>query len=550
MKFGQRWPEDEMQDGHVIFLQFPSEVFVDQNNLSVNDMLTIVSRRRWYIMIPFLVVFSLATIIAFLIPSQYRSSSTILIEDQEIPREYVSTNVTSYADQRLQSINQKIIGTTRLLEMINRFNLYADIRNKKPVEEVVAKMRKDIKFNTINADVKDPRTGQAAQATIAFSVSYDGKNPAVVQQIASELASLYLAENLQVRQKQSTGTARFMEDEMNSVQTELAKIDSQIAAYKQRNLNTLPELYQLNLQMLDNLDRDVRQSNEQLRSLREKEGYLQSELNSIPTDSANQDKTRLNEVRVRLIDLKSRLSDKHPDVIKAKAEISELTKQLRGTNRETAEGKPDNPSYINFQSQLASTRADIASVKRQLEEHTLKREGLRKRIEASPHVEEGYKAMISERNSLQLKYDDLSKKFMEARVANGLEKGQLGERFTLIDAARLPEKPFSPNIPAIILIGFVLGIGAGCGVAAIKEHSDCSVYSIDELVRSTRISVLGAVPEIVTDLDRAKFRKRRQRVLASAFISMASLLAMFHFLIMDLNVFWAKFIRKLVMYTS
>jgi polysaccharide chain length determinant protein (PEP-CTERM system associated) len=473
-----------------------------------------------------------------------------LIEDQEIPKEYVSANVTSYADQRLQSINQKIIGTTRLLEIINRFNLYADIKKTKPIEEVVAKMRKDIKFNTINAEVKDPRSGMPAQATIAFSVSYDGKNPAIVQQIANELSSLYLSENLQVRQKQSTGTARFMEDELKNVQTELAATDSRIAAYKQRNLNTLPELNQLNLQMLDNLDRDVRQATEQLRSLREKEGYLQSELNSIPTDSANQDKTRLNEVRVRLVDLKSRLSDKHPDVIKAKAEIAELTKQLRGTNREIPESKPDNPSYINIQSQLASIRADISSVKRQLEDYTLKREGYRKRIEASPRVEESYKAMISERNSIQLKNDDLSRKFMEARVANGLEKEQLGERFTLIDAARLPEKPISPNVPAIILIGFVLGIGSGCGAAALKEQSDGSVYSIDELIRVSRISVLGAVPEIVTEIDRTKARKRRLMILVVTLVSLVVLLLLFHFLIMDLDVFWAKFLRKLDMLTS
>ncbi len=523
---------------------------MDQHNLSINDIITIVNRRKWYIAVPFIVVFSLAIITAFLIPPKYRSSSTILIEDQEIPKEYVSANVTSYADQRLQSINQKIIGTTRLLEMINRFNLSADIKKTKPVEEVVAKMRKDIKFNTINADVKDPRTGQPAQATIAFSVSYDGKNPAVVQQIANELSSLYLAENLQVRQKQSTGTARFMEDEMKNVQVELAKIDSRISAYKQHNLNTLPELNQLNLQTHDNIDRDVRQANEQLRSLREKEGYLQSELNSIPTDSANQDKTRLNEVRVRLVDLKNRLSDKHPDVIKAKAEIAELTKQLRGTSRETPEGKPDNPSYINLQSQLASTRADISSVKRQLDDYTQKRDSFRKRIEASPRVEEGYKAMISERNSLQSKNDDLSKKFMEARVANGLEKEQLGERFTLIDAARLPEKPISPNIPAIILIGFVLGIGSGCGAAALKENSDGAVYSIDELVKVARISVLGAIPEIVTNLDRAKSKKRRRFIFVSSIISLVAMLAIFNFLIMDLDVFWAKFLRKMVMLTS
>jgi polysaccharide chain length determinant protein (PEP-CTERM system associated) len=523
---------------------------MDSHTLNINDLFTIVKRRKWYIVVPFFVIFSLAAVTAFLIPPKYRSTSTILIEDQEIPKEYVSANVTSYADQRLQSINQKIIGTTRLLELINKFNLYADIKKTKPIEEVVAKMRKDIKFTTINADVKDPRSGQAAQATIAFSVSYDGKNPAVVQQITNELSSLYLSENLQVRQKQSTGTARFMEDEMNSVQTELAAIDSKIAAYKQRNLNTLPELNQLNLQTLDNLDRDVRQVSEQLRSLREKESYLQSELSSIPTDSANQDKTRLNELRVRLVDLKSRLSDKHPDVLKTRTEIAELTKQMRGTNRETVESKPDNPSYINLQSQLASTQADIASVKRQLADYTLKREGFRKRIEASPRVEEGYKAMISERNSLQAKNDDLSRKFMEARVANGLEKEQMGERFTIIESARLPERPISPNIPAIILIGFVLGVGAGVGAAALKETSDGSVYSIDELMKVTRVSVLGAVPEIVTEVDRTKARTRRRMIIATTLASFVVSVLVFHFLIMDLDVFWAKLMRRVAMATS
>ena len=523
---------------------------MEQNNVGISELLAIIKRRKWYVVVPFLALFSIATATAFLIPPKYRSTSTILIEDQEIPKEYVSANVTSYADQRLQSINQKIIGTTRLLEIINRFNLYADIKKKKPIEEVVAKMRKDIKFNTINADVKDPRSGQASQATIAFSVSYDGTNPAVVQQITNELSSLYLSENLQVRQKQSTGTAHFMEEEMKSVQTELAAIDSRIAAFKQRNLNTLPELNQLNLQTLDSLDRDVRQANEQLRSLREKESYLQSELSSIPTDSANQDKTRLNELRVRLVDLKSRLSDKHPDVIKTKAEIAELTKQLRGTNRETPEGKPDNPTFLNLQSQLASNRSDIASVKRQLDDYSQKRESFRKRIEASPRVEEGYKAMISERNSLQMKNDDLSRKFMEARVANGLEKEQLGERFTLIEAARLPEKPISPNIPAIILIGFVLGIGAGIGAAALKENSDGSVYGIDELMRVTNVSVLGAVPVIVTEIDRSHAITRRRMIIATTLASFVVSLLVFHFLIMDLNVFWAKLLRRVAMATS
>jgi polysaccharide biosynthesis transport protein len=507
--------------------------------------MAIAKRRKWFIILPMLTIFLLSIAIAFLIPPRFRSTSTILIEEQEIPREYVSTNVTTFADQRLQTINQQIMGTSRLLEIIDRFNLYTELKKSKTVEEIVAKMRKDIKFNTISADVADPRSGRTGQATIAFAVSYDGKNPGVVQKVANELASLYLNENIKTREKQSLGTTRFMEEEMKSVQGELEKVDAKVASYKQQNINSLPELTQLNLQMSDSIDRDIRQMSEQLRTQQEKESYLQSELNTIPTEAANQDKTRLNELRMKLVDLKSRFSDKHPDVIKTKADIAEITKQLRGANRDTPDGKPDNPSYTNLATQLASIRSEIESTKRMQSDLFQKRDNMHKRIGASPRVEEGYKGLIMERNNLQLKYDDLSKKFMESRVAHGLEKEQMGERFTLIDAARLPEKPISPNIPAIILIGFVLGVGGGCAAAAMKETSDQSVYSSDDLFRATGMQVLGVIPEIETSKDRSRHRLRLRMVLVCSFAFVIVAVVLFHFFIMDLDVLWAKLGRRL-----
>lgn len=518
---------------------------MEHDNISARDILIIAKRRAWSIVLPALGVFLAAAAVAFVLPPKYRSTSTILIEDQEIPREYVSANVTTYADQRLQTINQQVMGSTRLIELINRFKLYEDLKKTKTTEEIIAKMRKDIKFNTISADVTDPRSGRSGQATIAFTVSYEGKNPAVVQQVASEMASFYLNENIKVREKQSQGTARFMEDEMKSVQEELAKVDSSIAAYKQHNINALPELAQLNMQLFDSLDRDSRGLSEQLRTLREKESFLQSQINTIPTDAANQDKTRLNELRVRLVDLKSRFSDKHPDVVKTRAEISELTKQLRAAGRDTPETKPDNPAYISIESQLAGVRSDIDSVKRQMDETGRKRDSIRKRIESSPRVEEGYKALLVERNNLQLKFDDLSKKFMEARVAHGLEKEQMGERFTLIDSARLPEKPVSPNIPAILLIGIVLGIGSGVGTAALRENSDQSVYGVDKLAKVVKLPVLAAIPEIVTDQDRQRMRQRRRMLVVGTTASCLACILLFHFLVMDLNVFMAKVLRRL-----
>src|SRR5659263_115814 len=208
---------------------------------TVKDLAGILKRRKWTILGPALGVFALSVVVAFAIPATYKSTTTILIEEQGIPREYVTANITSFADQRLQTINQRIMSTTKLLDLIKRFNLYTDLKAGRTMDEIVGKMKKDIVFNTISADVIDPRTGRPGQATIAFSVSYKGRNPETVQRVASELASLYLEENLKTREKESAETSKFMEDERADVKAKMAALDAKIATYKEKNVTSLPE---------------------------------------------------------------------------------------------------------------------------------------------------------------------------------------------------------------------------------------------------------------------------------------------------------------------
>jgi polysaccharide chain length determinant protein (PEP-CTERM system associated) len=511
---------------------------------SISDVIDIIKRRKWAIVIPLASVLVVSAVLVVLLPRMYRSTSTILIEEQEIPREYVMTTVTSFAEERLQTINQRVMSSTRLLEIINRFNLYSDLKEKWTTEEIVEKMRKEIKFETISANIIDRRTGNPTAATIAFSLAYEGKDPAVVQQIANVLASLYLEENLKVREQQTSGASKFLEEEMRSVQANLAGLDAKLAAFKQKNLNSLPELSQTNLQELDRTEREVDTLNDRIRTLRQQEGYLQTQLASIPTDSTTSDKTRLQELRVRLVELRSRYSDEYPDVKKTKSDIATLEKQVRTSGRENL-AKPDNPAYVTLSSQLTSTQAEIDSVKRQIAMLQKKKDGYRGRIEASPRVEEGYKAILSERNNMQAKYDDLMKKYMEAKVAHGMEKEQMGERFTLIDAAKLPEKPVSPNVVAIMLIGLILGAGAGAGLASLQEYNDQSVRNFEQLARATGFPVLASIPEIVNQEDISARRKKIKKIILIVGIVVVASLLIFHFFIMDLDVFWARLMRRM-----
>jgi polysaccharide chain length determinant protein (PEP-CTERM system associated) len=406
--------------------------------------------------------------------------------------------------------------------------------------------KKDVKFDLISADVIDRRTGRPTVATIAFSLAYEGRNPAVVQQVANVLASLYLEENLRVREQQTEGATKFMAEERKSVEEQLAEVDKKIAEFKQGNLNTLPELSQYNIQTIDRIDQDIERFHSQLKELREKENYLHTQLASIPPDASNPDKDRLRELRVKLVNLESRFTDEYPDVKKTKAEIADLEKKIKTTGQNPIDSKPDNPAYVTLSAQLSGVRSEIDSVKRQIGSFEAKRDDYRRRISRSPRVEESYRALMSERNSLQAKYEDITKKSMEARTASGLEKGQMGERFTLIDAARLPEKPVFPNIPAILLIGLVLGIGAGVGSAALKEISDQSVRSAGALSSALGLPVLAVIPDILTKEDTAEDKQQRKQILIGVAVVVVAAILIFHFFVMDLDILWAKAMRRMV----
>ena len=285
--------------------------------MSVKDYIGILKRRKLSLMLPFAVIFSIASIIAVILPPVYKSTSTILIEEQEIPPDFVMATVTSFAEQRLQSIYQRIMGTSRLLDIIGRFKLYENLKGKMTTEQIVDRMRKSIRLDTVSAEVVDRRTGKPSSATIAFTLTYEGKGvPEKVQRVANVLASLFLEENLQVRERQTKETYQFLADEMNKLRAQLNAIESKIASFKALHINELPEVFQVNMQTLNSIEQNVERMNVQLRSLKEREGYLQTQLASItPLEKMNEDRRRLRELRVQLANLETRFTDEYPDVI-------------------------------------------------------------------------------------------------------------------------------------------------------------------------------------------------------------------------------------------
>ena len=205
---------------------------MEEQTKDLKDYLVALRRRKKQILTTMGVLALASVLVALLLPPVYRSTATILIEEQEIPPELVRSTITSYADQRIQVNRQQVMTRANMMQIIEKYNLYPRQRLRETSEEILERMRKDIKFNMVSADVIDRRSGQKTVAAIAFTLAYDGETATGAQQVANELTSLYLNENLKTRQQKSSETAIFLSEEANKLGEHISEIETKLSIYK------------------------------------------------------------------------------------------------------------------------------------------------------------------------------------------------------------------------------------------------------------------------------------------------------------------------------
>jgi uncharacterized protein involved in exopolysaccharide biosynthesis len=557
--------------------------------------------RKSYFFLTALPLALIITVVALRLPAVYESKSTILIEQQQIPQEYVRSIVTGYADEHIQLLTQQILSRPKLQEIVNQFNLYAGMRKTSTTEEVLEKMRKDIKFQTISAEVNDKRKGSQSDVTIAFSIAYQGGNPETVQKVAGTLASLYLEQNLKFREAKAQTTTKFLQAELTGLQERIRNLGEKISAFKSSHEGILPELQQFNLAQADRLETEIKQLDNSLRAAENQKVYLEGILGTVdsrsPATAEGRDRRPSPQERLRLLDeqlteLRSKFSEDHPDVQKAlreKAQVEKLLKdqasgnpqhrqkllrlqaelaQKQGTYSDqhpevqkikneiaqikSASGKTNplltdtdlaNPASVNLLTQLQTTTSQIDSLKKDRQNLQEKLKLYRYRLETGPKVEQEYLALQRDYQNAHSKHQEVMNKLLEARISEGMEESQKGETFTLIDPASYPEKPIKPKRQLIIMAGVMMSLIAGLTVMVAREVTDHSIKTPAELAWFTETAPLGIIAHIATPFDTAQKKKRRRRLLLAICCSVPLGILAFHFFFMDFWIVMAKLLR-------
>jgi polysaccharide chain length determinant protein (PEP-CTERM system associated) len=471
----------------------------------------------------------------------------VLVNRQLIPERYVASTVQADIEARLLTLSQDILTPDRLMKIADEYGLYYNLRRTSPPEEIVERMRKDIRIDLVDDPTKDPRRARESRSAL-FSVAYTAPDPEVAARVSNTLASLYIQENGRDREKQAAGTSKFLESQLGEVAGKLRSQEQRITEYKEKYLGELPEQKEVNLRTLERLQAQLQLANENNRRANERKQLLTNSLGEFDTNSgstaaggpnvtpADTAAARLNLLRQELAVMQTKFHDRYPDVLQMKEQIRILEAKLEAEKKQQAAAAqaakkggggsrdlkivPQNAYIQSLMTQLDQAQVDaktsaeeMAAINRQIGVY-------QRRLENTPKREQELAMITRDYESTRELHKNLLAKRGEAEMAAELEQRQWGETFRVIEPARLPDRPAGPNRFRLLLVGLALALGASGVAVVLAEQVDTSFRRVDEVRATAPMPVLSAIPRITTEQDRTRHLRQRRWATAAVAVGL------------------------------
>ena len=486
---------------------------------SFETLLQVARRRKWLIAIPALLIGLGGAAFVYYLPNLYRSETLILVVPQRVPESYVRSTVTARIEDRLQAISQQILSRTRLEQIVSDFNLYAEERaNQELMEDIVETMRtRDIGIDIIKGD--------------AFRVSYQAGDPRVAMRVTERLGSLFIDESLRDREVLAEGTSQFLGTQLDEARRQLVLNENKLQEYQRLHNGELPGQMEANLQGQHNAEMALQALGESLNRDREQRLLLERRVTDIveapeepkPGDSKVADAapsldTELQLAQQALLAVELKLKPEHPDVRKQRRAVEELRKRVEAQKLEgTLASRPAvAPVVMDYakRKRLTDARAELENLDRSIQSKIAEENRLRgvvamyqARIEAAPVREAELASLTRDYETLQQTYRSLLQKKEESQISANLERRQIGEQFKILDPARMPERPASPDRPRLYLIAVLVALATGLGLAALAEFFDKTLRTEADVRAALNLMVLATVPTVHDAPGRWRFRR-------------------------------------------
>jgi polysaccharide chain length determinant protein (PEP-CTERM system associated) len=505
-------------------------------------------QRRWMILVPLVLTITGAGILAYRLPNLYLAETTILLIPQRVPESYVKSTVTEPLQDRLRTIGQQILSRTRLEQIITEYKLYPVQSKTMLMEQLVEYMRLQIGLTIVKED--------------SFRISFTYPDPELAAKVTERLASLFIDENLRDREVQADSTSRFLEAQLNDARRRLIEQEKRLEEYRHVHSGSLPTQMGANLQMIQSTQLQIaaldaatnRMRDRRIvvdRMVEEQQATIESTPATIPLPTApvaipnapvlqGTPAQRLEAARQNLAALQQHLKPEHPDVQRAMRQVRDLEGEVNRQEAARRENAPTtaapapmvvNQAGVAARNRLSEYRSERLSLDQQIahnQEESARLQDIVKeyqgRLEQLPTRESELTELTRDYATLQAGYQSLLAKREDSVVAANLERRQIGEQFRVLDPARVPQLPASPNRPLFFIIGAVLGLALGLGSAVLREFMDTTLRTDEELGAGLGLATLAVVPLVrsVAEIEAGRRRARRTGIAAVASLLLAA----------------------------
>lgn len=492
---------------------------LDATQPDIGRYLDLLRRRHMQFLVPAFLGWLLVWSVSWVLPARYKSSTLILVEQPTMPESYVAPNVNENLQDRLQSITQQILSRTRLLMIIDKLHLYQDGKGKLTPDDKVELIGKDISVDL----VRDTRNNEIS----AFRVSFSNRDPHIAQQVTAELTEIFINENLKVRQAQSEDTTKFIEKQLEDARAALSDQEAKVRLFQATHQGALPTQQASNLQILGGLQQQLQNEQDSLNTAKQQRVYYETLIEqykslhtTVRTPDGGQTELgaldqELSKLRAQLTDLSSRYTDSYPDVQKLKLQIAQTEQQRKDLLAAAKNGKhngegtnAENPALLQLQSQLRANETEVASRERAIAGQQAHIDEYQARLNEEPATEQQLAELTRGYEQSKANYDDLLKKKNQSVMATSMEQMQRGERFMMLDPPSLPVKPDFPN--HLKLCGVGLGVGLALGIVVVfgLEFLDDRLHGEKEVKALLPFAVVAEIPDIHTDLDLLRAKRK------------------------------------------
>lgn len=441
-----------------------------------------VLRRRWLWMLLCLMV-CLGVLAAFVSSRQptYMAETTILVSSQAIPEEFVRTTVVEDTLAHINAVVGQVLSRQNLAGLVEKYGLFADLRDKLPLSQLIDRMRRDIEIYP-QKSMNQNRPGSTSQV---FVITYSNTDAEVAADVANELAGFFTAANIAMRNRQAQLTTDFVRRELERAEQELRDHERKITQFMREHRGGLPGELDANLAKLERLQSQRQSLASQIDAAESRLMLLNAQLDS--GSGSPTPRSLLAELRSRLEEQLVILTEEHPNVIALRRRIERLESDLAAER--SGVGTSDGALRVAAEKrQLQHLRAQAVEIETAIAE-------LDDQVAATPVRQEEFAALEQRATVLRENYLQFLRKVQEAELAQSLESAQQGARISILDSASPPTEQLRARWK-ILALGMVASLALTLGLAVLLELLDAVVVSALQLEALTDKPVLGSIPRI------------------------------------------------------